>query len=233
MLIFLLSRLVQSTIHFRILIYNMLGAPLFGVYLLGVLHPGCTGSGALIALFAGILCGVGLCINYQFHYVGMTTVGSDVTDCLPYFCHRMAHFDGCQTNQTVDLSMNNTLTINNFWPTFNRSMILRINQTVVIEAINRSRKPPISWPIDLSFTFLKHISYHMGGVLTLVVTILTGSIISLCTINRKNRTEIDVYLTPFLQKWPHPQEPTTTNLIIQSSTNKPIDMTITSKPKNT
>lgn len=62
--------MVSNTIHFRILLNNMLGAPLFAVYLLGILHPRCTGSAALVALLAGVLFGFGLCLNYNANYEG-------------------------------------------------------------------------------------------------------------------------------------------------------------------
>jgi Na+/proline symporter len=176
----------------------MLGAPLFGVYLLGVLHPRCTGSGALFALFAGMFAGVGLCYNYQINYNGMSTVGSDVADCLPYFCTRRSSFEGCQlvniSSQLIGSSSSNPLY------TLNETTAFSYNQTIVLNALQKLRKPPKSWPLNWKFDFLKHISYHMGGVVTLLVTIATGSAVSLCTKSTKTRAEIDAYLTPFLRQ---------------------------------
>ena len=167
--------MVKNTLHFRLLLNFMFGSPLFGVYLLGILSPHCTPTAALIALIVGVSTGFGLCVDYQYNYVGVTPVGTSVSDCVVYFCRRWPGVSGCSSN------------------------ISFINESAVNSTIQKLIRFPKSWSLDWNFKFLQHFSYHMGGILTLAVTLIVGVLVSRCTKANRSRSEIDSYLASFLQ----------------------------------
>lgn len=124
---------------------------------------------------------------------GVSAIGTSVDECAEYFCQRTSlataasaqagnltatPVDGCSADGSL------------------------LNASRLQTELLRQKRPFRSWPIAGDLQFAKHLSYHAGGLVTLLFTVLVGCLGSLCTRPRRARREIDAYLAPFLQSQP-------------------------------
>lgn len=170
---------LKDSLKARILFANAFSCPSFGLFILGLLNPKSTGKGALIGVFCGIFSGLVVLVSHYLVKRTTTAVGTNVDFCPQFYCHQIG-------NLLNDSACLEGLESGNF-------------PQIVLPEI-----PPTSasWTeITSSWTTLFKISPHAGGILSMLITVVVGSLASICFgMTTEDKRKSKKYVSLFLQQ---------------------------------
>ena len=142
------------------------------MFLLGLLNPKCTSRGAFIGCLFGVTTGITLLITHYIFKRSTSVAGINVDDCRQVFCYQV----GLQRNQT-EACLNNAY-----------KRIQMMHPFLISASLTE-----FDWKSTLN------ISPQWGGVFSVLITIITGSIISLMD-SQEQEGRVRQLVATFLQK---------------------------------